>query len=93
MSRGVCIWLQDLFAMLKYAPLIGIARVKVILVAIEIYLADELSYECLVAIRWCTHTNQGGYRELYNPQMEISWAVVKKPVLKGDFEGGCGCVG
>ena len=69
--------------MLKYAPLIGIAMVKIILVAIEIYLADELSYECLVAIRWCTRTNQGGYRELYNTQMEISWAVVKKPVLKG----------
>ena len=69
--------------MLKYAPLIGIAMVKIILVAIEIYLADELSYECLVVIRWCTRTNQGGYRELYNPRMEISWAVVKKPVLKG----------
>lgn len=69
--------------MLKYAPLIGTAMVKIILVAIEIYLADELSYECLVAIRWCARTNQGGYRELYNPQMEISWAVIKKPVLKG----------
>ena len=66
--------------MLKYAPLIGIAMVKIILVAIEIYLADELSYECLVAIRWCTRTNQAGYRELYNPQMEISWAVVKKGI-------------
>ena len=83
--------------MLKYAPLIGIAMVKIILVAIEIYLADELSYECLVAIRWCTRTNQGGYRELYNPQMEISWAVVKKTSTQRDpndyFEGGCGCVG
>lgn len=53
-----------IFAMLKYAPRIDVVMVKIILTAIEIYLADELSHECLVTIRWCTRTNQGGYCDL-----------------------------